>query len=120
MFTGEKQDQVKALLVDNNNMIDAISTLINIDRIEGTKFFAASVDNIGKVAPAVQVIFDALPEDIKKDFFIVLKNAGLEKMYDRLEKGKFKDINSENMTFLDLSTLYKLDDAYLSQVFRTK
>lgn len=116
LFTGEKQDQVKALLVDNNNMIDAISTLINIDRIEGTKFFAASVDNIGKVAPAVQVIFDALPEDIKKDFFIVLKNAGLEKMYDRLEKGKFKDINSENMTFLDLSTLYKLDDAYLSQV----
>lgn len=116
LFTGEKQDQVKALLVDNNNMIDAISTLINVDRIEGTKFFAASVDNIGKVAPAVQVIFDSLTEEIKKDFFIALKNAGLEKMYDRLEKGKFKDINSENMTFLDLSTLYKLDDAYLSQV----
>lgn len=114
--TGEKQDQAKALLADNHQIVEAISTLINIDRIEGTKFFAASVDNIGKVAPAIQVVFDGLPDEIKKDLYTVLKNAGLETMYERLEKGKFKDINSENMTFLDFSTLYKLDDAYLSQV----
>ena len=102
------------------NAIDAIAKMSAIDE-ENQKLIlpVPNVENIDKIAPNVQMIYDAFSKEDKKEIETAIKdkieNMGYDakKTIDTLKKGSFGELQDKNLKHIDENTLYKLADEYV-------